>query len=49
VSLGNTSPEKLKAELLKYNNVENVATASHIPAAGMTFGSGYKRSLEEKE
>lgn len=49
VSLSNTSPEMVKTELLKYGNIENVAAASHIPAAGTSYGEGYKRSLDEKE
>jgi putative ABC transport system permease protein len=49
VNLGNTSPQTLKTELLKYSNVENVAAASHIVAAGSSYGASYKRSLDEKE
>ncbi|HTH55035.1 MAG TPA: ABC transporter permease [Cyclobacteriaceae bacterium] len=49
VSLSNTSPQTLKTELLKYSNIENVTVASHIPAAGTSYGEGYKRSLDEKD
>ncbi len=49
VYLGNSSAETLKTELLKYGNIESVAAASHVPAAGSSYGDGYKRSLEEKE
>jgi putative ABC transport system permease protein len=49
VRLNNTSPEALKIELAKHSNITNVATASHVPAAGMTYGSGFKKSLDEKE
>lgn len=49
VSLSSTSPEILKTELLKYSNIENVTAASHLPAAGTSYGEGYKRSLDEKD
>ncbi|HEX6225877.1 MAG TPA: FtsX-like permease family protein, partial [Chryseolinea sp.] len=49
VRLNNTSVQKLKTELLKYGNVINVSAASHIPAAGMTRGNGFKKDLAEKE
>lgn len=49
VQLGDTSPQTLKTELLKYSNIENVSIASHIPAAGITYGESFKRSLDEKD
>jgi len=49
VQLNDTSPATLKAELLKFSNIENVTAASHLPAAGMTYGEGFKRSLDEKD
>lgn len=49
VQLGETSPQTLKNELLKYSNIENVSVASHIPAAGTTYGESFKRSLDEKD
>lgn len=49
VYLGNSSPETLKTELLKYGNIESVSAASHVPAAGSSYGSSYKRSLDEKD
>ncbi|MEY4931372.1 MAG: hypothetical protein RI909_2096 [Bacteroidota bacterium] len=49
VQLGETSPQTLKTELLKYSNIENVSIASHIPAAGTTYGESVKRSLDEKD
>lgn len=48
ISLNNTSPELLKTELSKYNNIENISAVSHLPAAGMNYGEGFKRTLEEK-
>ena len=49
VRLNNTSAQRLKTELLKYNNIENVSAASHIPATGITRGNGFKKDLAEKE
>lgn len=49
VGLSNTSPETIKSELLKYPNIESVSAVSHIPAAGTSYGEGFKKSLEEKE
>lgn len=46
VRLNNTSGAQLKAELQKYGNIENVSAASHIPAAGMTYGNGFKKTDE---
>jgi len=47
--LNDTSAPALKAELLKYANIKNVAAASHIPASGTTHGNGFKKQPEEKE
>lgn len=49
VQLNDTSPETLKTELLKYSNIESVSVASHIPAAGTSYGESFKRSLDEKD
>lgn len=49
IRLNNTSPEKLKNELLKHANISSVAAASHIPAAGETHGNGFKKELSEQE
>ena len=49
VSLNNTTPETLKTELLKYNNIANVSAVSHIPAAGFNYGNGFKKSFEDKD
>lgn len=49
VKLNNTDASLLKNELLKYNNIENVSAASHVPAAGSNYGNGFKKSLDEKE
>jgi putative ABC transport system permease protein len=49
VRLNNTSHEALKTELLKYNNITSVSAASHVPAAGTSYGAGFKRQLDEPE
>jgi putative ABC transport system permease protein len=49
VKLNNTASAPLKAELLKYNNITSVSGVSHTPAAGITHGSGFKKSIEDKE
>ncbi|MGE0770299.1 MAG: ABC transporter permease [Cyclobacteriaceae bacterium] len=49
VPLGDTKSDQLKTELQKYSNVLNVSAASHIPAAGTTYGNGFKKSLDEKD
>jgi len=49
VRLNNTSPQLLKTELLKYNAIESVAAASHVPAAGISHSNDYKRSFDEEE
>jgi len=49
VSLNNTTPEVFKNELLKYPQIESVTVVSHIPAAGFNYGTGYKKSFDEKD
>jgi putative ABC transport system permease protein len=49
VKLNNTDASLLKNELLKYNNIDNVSAASHVPAAGTNYGNGFKKSSDEKE
>ena len=49
IKLNSTSPDKLKAELLKYPNISFVSASSHIPAAGETRANGFKKELGEKD
>lgn len=49
IRLNNTDPTLLKTELMKYSNVESVSAASHVPAAGISHGGSYKRTLDEPE
>jgi putative ABC transport system permease protein len=49
VRLNRTSPDNLKTELLRHSNIDNVAAASHVPAAGNTYGDGFKKHLSDQE
>ncbi len=49
IQKGQTSVETLRTELKKHPNIESVSAASHIPLAGIAYGEGFKKSLEEKE
>lgn len=49
VRLNATNGQALKTELLKDSHIINVAQSSHVPAAGTTYGNGFKKSLDEKE
>ncbi len=49
VRLNNTDALPLKTELLKQSNINEVSIASHVPASGTTYGTGFKKSLDEKE
>jgi putative ABC transport system permease protein len=49
VRLNNTPADALKNELLKYNNITSVSAASHVPAAGTSFGAGFKKKLDDAE
>jgi putative ABC transport system permease protein len=49
LTLNRAQPGPLRNELLKHNNIINVAVASHLPAAGITYGDGFKKDLSEKD
>jgi putative ABC transport system permease protein len=49
IRLNNTSPRLLKNELLKFSNLNSVSAASHVPAAGISHGTGIKRRLDDAE
>ena len=49
VRLGDTQPKELKTELLNHANIINVSASSHVPAAGTTYGNGFKKSLDDKD
>jgi putative ABC transport system permease protein len=49
IKLNKTAPQVLKTELLKFSNIESVTAVSHVPAAGTSNGTGFKKSLADKE
>lgn len=49
VQLNGVKPEVLKTALSNYPEIENVAAASHLPAAGTTYGADFKRDLSEQD
>ena len=49
VRLGDTPHEPVKTALLKHSNIKSVSAASHIPASGGFYHTGFKRRLEEIE
>lgn len=49
VRLNRTAWEPLRHELQQHANVVSVAPASHIPAAGTSYGDGFKRKLEDPD
>ena len=49
IRLNNTSFSLLQQELAKYPNIINSSAASHVPAAGMTMGEGFKRTIADPE
>jgi putative ABC transport system permease protein len=46
---GNTSLESLKTELEKRSNILSVSATSHVPMVGISHGSGFKKTLDEKD
>jgi putative ABC transport system permease protein len=49
IQKGSGDVSTLKNELLKDKNILSVSAVSHIPAAGIMYGDGFKKSLSEKE
>jgi putative ABC transport system permease protein len=49
IKLNGSNPQNLKNELHKYANITSVTAASHLPAAGASYGTGFKRSLDATE
>ena len=43
LKLNKTVAGPLKTELLKHSNIVNISATSHLPAAGTTYGDGYKK------
>lgn len=49
LTLNHAQPGPLKNELMKHTNIVSASAASHLPAAGTTYGDGYKKDLSDKE
>ncbi|HEU5291221.1 MAG TPA: ABC transporter permease [Cyclobacteriaceae bacterium] len=49
IQKGDGSVETLKTELLKQPNVKSVSAVSHLPMIGVSYGEGFKKTLEDKE
>jgi len=49
IQKGEASIETLKTELSKLPNVSSVSASSHLPMVGVSYGEGFKKSLEEKD
>jgi len=49
LTLNNTSAQLLKTELLRYNNIQHVSGASHIPSAGISNSRSFKKDATEKD
>lgn len=49
IKLNNTSAQNLKNELTHYNNITHVTATSHVPSAGVSYGTSLKRSLSDPE
>jgi putative ABC transport system permease protein len=49
VRLNNTSAQNLKNELNRYSNITSVTAASHVPAAGTSYGNGFKKQLDDAD
>ncbi|MEQ8925108.1 MAG: FtsX-like permease family protein, partial [Fulvivirga sp.] len=49
IPLVRTDGQAFKTELEKQSAIEQVTLASHLPAAGTTYGEGFKRNLSDEE
>jgi putative ABC transport system permease protein len=49
VRLNSAKPIPLKTELLKHPNIVSVSASSHVPAAGSSYSTGFKKTLDEKD
>lgn len=49
VKLNNTSAQRLKNELAKHPNLTHITAASHVPSAGVSYGTTLKRNLSDTE
>ncbi|MCW5911625.1 MAG: ABC transporter permease [Cyclobacteriaceae bacterium] len=49
IKLNNTSAQNLKNELARYNNITHVSATSHVPSAGMSYGTSLKHKLDDPD
>lgn len=49
VTLNHTSAQNLKTELQKYSNISSVTAASHVPAAGNSYGCAIKKNAADPD
>lgn len=49
LKLNSTSAANLKTELQKYPNLTAITASSHLPAAGTSYGNGFKRAQDDPE
>jgi len=49
IKLNNTSAQRLKNELTKHPNLTHITAASHVPSAGVSYGTALKRNLSDTE
>jgi putative ABC transport system permease protein len=47
--INKTDSQTLKNELLKQSNIISASATSHLPAAGRTYGNGFKKNLTTDE
>lgn len=49
ITLNQTSAQNLKIELQKYGNITSVTAASHVPAAGNSYGCAIKKNAVDPD
>lgn len=49
VRLNNTSATNLKNELSRYNNITHVTASSHLPSAGVSYGTEMKHQVSDPQ
>ncbi len=47
--INKTDSQSLKNELLKQSNIISASATSHLPAAGVTYGNGFRKNLSADE
>ncbi|HMR56468.1 MAG TPA: ABC transporter permease [Cyclobacteriaceae bacterium] len=49
IKLNNTSAINLKNELARYNNITHITAASHVPSAGVSYGTEMKHQVSDPQ